>query len=263
MPITKSQVVYAVPSRYPITVAFFGALFIAAKMRVLDVSEPTALVGLKLIPLGVVFILADKLATQAAESSRFSTGILAGIGLSSLGDLLLELEGHVSASSAITPEVCFLGGLGSFLLAHVAYVWAFGGQAATQGGISGLAAAVVCYGYALAFVAFLWKHIDDAFLRVAVIAYAMAIASMLYAALYWRGTPKATAGSVSMAIGGALMFVVSDSVLGYDRFVAAGPRTKQTELAVMATYYAAQYLIALSLNGIKTDGALPKGKKSK
>ena len=91
----------------------------------------------------------------------------------------------------------------------------------------------------------------------------LAIASMLYAALYRRGTPKATAGSVSMAIGGALMFVVSDSVLGYDRFVAAGPRTKQTELAVMATYYAAQYLIALSLNGIKTDGALPKGKKSK
>ena len=72
--------------------------------------------------------------------------------------------------------------------------------------------------------------------RAGVAVYGLVIAGMLYSALQYRG---AYAAWFRLA---ALLFVFSDSVIAWGRFVAPIPcRT----CVVMITYYAAQYLFYL------------------
>lgn len=72
--------------------------------------------------------------------------------------------------------------------------------------------------------------------RAGVAVYGLVIAGMLYSALQYRG---AYAAWFRLA---ALLFVFSDSVIAWGRFVAPVPcRT----CVVMITYYAAQYLFYL------------------
>jgi uncharacterized membrane protein YhhN len=47
-----------------------------------------------------------------------------------------------------------------------------------------------------------------------------------------------------MALAGAILFVISDSVLALDRFELG---TKRRQTLVLATYFSAQWLIALSV----------------
>ena len=72
--------------------------------------------------------------------------------------------------------------------------------------------------------------------RAGVAVYGLVVAGMLYSALQYRG---AYAAWFRLA---ALLFVFSDSVIAWGRFVAPVPcRT----YVVMITYYAAQYLFYL------------------
>ena len=157
----------------------------------------------------------------------YRRAILAGLLLSTCGDAFLMLPGD-----------WFVFGLGSFLCAHVAYlvgltrrapwfaaVWPFPAYAA-------LAAAVL---------AVLWPHLPGA-LRPPVIVYVVVLAAMAaQAAAVWRRRPsRATALA---ALGGAF-FVASDATLAIDRFAAP---FAASSLAVLATYWVAQTLIALSV----------------
>jgi uncharacterized membrane protein YhhN len=77
-------------------------------------------------------------------------------------------------------------------------------------------------------------------LALPVAVYAGAIALMAYTAAARDATSDA---SWRYAAAGALVFVVSDSILAVDKFRSPFPAAK---LAVMATYYGAQLLIAAS-----------------
>lgn len=161
-----------------------------------------------------------------ATGSRYGQLVLAGLVLSWVGDVLL-----LSQRSRL-----FLLGIGSFLLAHVAFAVAF-----AQFPLSGAALALglaAMTGVGLAVLAWLWRHLAPLY-RVAVPLYVAAIAAMCALAI------AAGAGAgVWMLAAGAIAFAASDISVARDRFVAHGFVNRLWGLPL---YYAAQVVIALSV----------------
>ena len=157
--------------------------------------------------------------------------ILTGLALSWLGDVAL-----------LWPRQGFVPGLVAFLLAHLAYLWAFTRQARFGAWWPAFAAYALVAGGILAL---LWPGVP-APLRGAVLAYVACLASMAaQAAVRWRvlrGSAEAP-WARSAAIGGAL-FVFSDAMLATDRFAQPLPAAS---LLILPAYWAAQWLIARSL----------------
>lgn len=151
--------------------------------------------------------------------------------------LLASLAGDVAL---LWPQQGFLPGLLSFLLAHLAYLWAF-----TWPGGARLAApawpfavyAVLAGGILL----LLWPGVP-APLRAPVLAYVVCLAGMAAqaAVLAARGLPR---GAV-LALGGAL-FVASDALLATNKFAQPLPLSA---LWILASYWPAQACIAAWLS---------------
>lgn len=151
--------------------------------------------------------------------------LVAALGFSALGDAALSRDG----------EAAFMAGLGSFLIAHIAYVplfWQTG-----VGALEGwrLIAAPLCLVYAVIVARWLWPHLGE--MRAPVAVYMLAIVAMGIAAL-----------TVPMALWpillGALSFIASDTVLAAETFVYQNQPRRWTAPVVWITYYAAQALIA-------------------
>ncbi len=145
--------------------------------------------------------------------------------------LVLSLAGDVAL---LWPQQGFLPGLVSFLLAHLAYLWAF----TRLQPLARPPAAFIAYGLVAGLILWqLWPGVPPA-LQGPVAAYVLCLASMAaQAALLWRaGVPR---GAV-LALGGAL-FVASDALLATNKF--AGP-LPLASLWILATYWAAQWCIA-------------------
>lgn len=130
----------------------------------------------------------------------------------------------------------FLFGLVSFLLGHVFYVVAmliladFSGLAVWQYGVA--AALVLGAG---TMITLLWGGAGK--MRLPVAAYATTIACMGISAVF----SNAYGGWV---IVGAVLFMISDSVIGIERFRQPFPGSRMT---VWVTYMAAQYLLLFGL----------------
>lgn len=133
----------------------------------------------------------------------------AGLALSAAGDALLVWPQH------------FVAGMAAFAGAHVAYIAAFG--ATPRAPVAGAALYAAALAYARAVPA-------PGGLRALVPAYALLLATMA-----WRGLAR--------GVRGALLFAVSDALLGYSMFAGALPHARAL---VMSTYYLAQLAIALS-----------------
>lgn len=158
--------------------------------------------------------------------------LIAGLLLSAAGDAFLAQDG----------EKLFLGGLASFLTAHLAYVMLFAG--------AGDAAAVVAEPWRLALAGVmvassatlllrLWPALDAA-PRLPVAFYAAAILGMGLSALTLP---------VPLVILGAALFMASDGILATERFRLApgSPHRRWTGKAVWTLYYAGQVLIAMGV----------------
>jgi uncharacterized membrane protein YhhN len=173
-------------------------------------------------PLTTVLVIVH--ATQRGfDAPAVKRWVLVGLVLSLVGDVAL-----------LWPKEGFLPGLVSFLLAHLAYLWAFTRvhrYAAWWPAFVGYAAV------AGTILALLWPGVP-APLRIPVVAYVLCLASMAaQAAVLWRaGVPR---GAV-LAVGGAL-FVLSDALLATNRFMAPLPAAN---LWILASYWAAQWCIA-------------------
>ena len=146
--------------------------------------------------------------------------------------LLLSLGGDVFL---MVRKDLFVAGLGSFLLAHVAYVIGLLTSGVHGGGLLvGLVLAVA--GFVL-IGARLMRGVrrTDRALVTPVLGYIVVISAMLITAY---GTQR------FWALAGASFFYVSDSLLGRQRFLE--PR-ERGDTAVMVTYHIAQFLLVLSL----------------
>jgi alkylglycerol monooxygenase len=150
--------------------------------------------------------------------------LLAALVFSLAGDVWLMLPGNY-----------FIPGLASFLVAHVFYIallrqgqgW-FPNRRAL-----GTVAAVGAGMYAI-----VWPGLGDPVLKMAVAAYVTVIACMAAQAL---GRASMVGDSASRWVAaGACVFMVSDSLIAINKFVAPVPLAP---LWILATYYLAQMLI--------------------
>ena len=164
---------------------------------------------------------------QDAPASPYRRWISIGLLFSLLGDILLAW-----------PVDLFVFGLGAFLVAHLAYLKAYLVDCRRLA-LLPLALALLA-GVSL-FSVMAAKGLGDLLIPVAV--YALAISAMLWRALARLGShvPKRSAW---LAAAGALAFVVSDSLIGIDRFVlpfGAAP------YLIILSYWIGQWGIAASV----------------
>lgn len=171
-------------------------------------------------------------ATDAPSANRtYARAILLGMAFSCTGDIALML-----------PFDAFVPGLIAFLLAHLCYIVAF--RAGFEAGRVLLLAGAVLALFAGTNLAGLWPLLPNA-LRIPVVVYVVVLALMATLALAraWSRSPIGATQGTRWAAIGAVLFVISDSVLAWDRFGGGLPAAS---LCILATYYAAQYCIARS-----------------
>ncbi|WSJ63976.1 lysoplasmalogenase [Streptomyces sp. NBC_01310] len=122
-------------------------------------------------------------------------------------------------------EAAFLIGMGSFAVGHVCYLVLFGKRAANPllGGAYALAL--------LGTVALLWADLPPD-LRIPVAGYSLLLTAMAF---------RSSALGLRAGIGGAL-FLLSDTLIASG--VADWPQLPRPDFWIMATYVAAQYLLA-------------------
>ena len=180
-----------------------------------------AMLALKLVPVALAL---DWLRAQG-EPGRYRRWITVGLAWSLLGDALLAL-----------PEDRFIAGLVAFLLAHVAYIAAYLGRSrAPAPGWLGVAALAVV-GILLA----LHRFGELGPMRLPVTIYALVIGVML-----WRAAALAALDrSGRWALIGAVLFVASDAVLAWNRFVDHEPALRYLNILL---YWAGQWGIAASV----------------
>jgi uncharacterized membrane protein YhhN len=164
-------------------------------------------------------------ATLDATHDDRQRWFVAALVLSLAGDVLLML-----------PQDRFVPGLASFLLAHVAYTVGFAldggdaGEYAIGAGIMAIAVVPLAFRFLGAL-----RRSGDRALVVPVVVYIVAIAAM---------GASAIASGNAWAIGGAALFITSDSLIAETRFVR--PRS-WGRLAIMVTYHLGQAGLVLSL----------------
>ncbi len=153
--------------------------------------------------------------------------LVAALAFGAAGDGFLAYDG----------DRAFLGGLASFLAAHIAYVALF---VTSEAGVrlplaGGIAVIVLLVGFVAVMGRILLPAADRA-LRVPVVFYMAAIFAMgAAAALYAH----------PVVLAGALLFVASDAALGTGRFVLAADHRLQRplQLFVWGSYWLAQTVI--------------------
>lgn len=172
---------------------------------------------------GTLLALLAWLAPFAFAESRLA-GFLAGLVLSLVGDVLLML-----------PRQQFVGGLVAFLLAHVAYLIGFNPSLPPRPELTLIAlAGFMGLGWVLYLK--LIRRVPPP-LRWPVLFYLGVISLMgLSALLTWTRPEWDWRAAASVSVG-ALLFLTSDLVLAWDRFVRPRPHSR---VLVMITYHLGQ-----------------------
>jgi uncharacterized membrane protein YhhN len=189
-------------------------------------------------PLATVLIFLLAWHARPALSTRYRRWILAGIACSLLGDVLLML-----------PQDLFVPGLVGFLCGHLCFIAAFLDDS-RFGARPGWLLASLAYGALNLYL--LWDSIGAA-LRVPVIVYVVVLTSMGGQAL-GRARTLVAHDSARRAAVGALLFMLSDTLLAWNRFHAAIPLAS---LWVLSTYYLALWWIARSVQ--RDDAVIEAG----
>lgn len=183
-------------------------------------------------PLTTGLLLWRVLAQDMPVSSRYRKLVAVGMTLSLIGDICLML-----------PADLFVPGLVAFLLAHVCYIAVFapGSAPRARGAALGLLVLVA----ALNLIGLLPRI--EAALRGPVLAYVAVLTLMVAAALARAWTPMLVSAhprSTRLAAIGAVCFMLSDSLLAWNKFGGGVP---MEALLVLGTYFFAQWCIARSV----------------
>ncbi|MDH4583151.1 lysoplasmalogenase [Pseudomonas sp. BN415] len=183
-------------------------------------------------------IIALLLWLRRAASGPYRRWIAIGLALSLLGDMLLQW-----------PADLFVFGLGAFLLAHLAYLRAYLLDTRRLAPMA-LLVALGSGGTIFALLASGGLGV----LLVPVACYALAISAMLWRALARLGADL-DRQSALLAAGGAALFVLSDSLIGFNRFVS--PFGAASYLIILS-YWLGQWGITASAVTLSTTIPSPK-----
>lgn len=181
---------------------------------------------------------------QSAGTSAFATWILCGLTFSLGGDLLLMFQA--------TDDLYFILGLVSFFAAHVCYIGAFtrtyrrDHEVALLRKRGWLLIAVV--GYAVIFFQQISSYLGG--MMFPVMLYTLVITVMLLVALSRHG--KVGHHSFWYVAIGAVLFLVSDSILAWNKFVRP---LDHSHLLIMGSYGLAQFYIGLGARHQILDSA--------
>jgi uncharacterized membrane protein YhhN len=178
-------------------------------------------------PLTTILILAVAIAPGAFLTDPYVAAIVLGLVFSLLGDILLVL-----------PRDRFVFGLVSFLLAHLCYIFAFLVNFPSP---SFLWSVLPLSIFGAIVLRYLWPALS-AGLKGAVSLYIAVIVVMVTLAS-GRAFSRFSPDTLSAAVG-ALLFLTSDVILAIDRFRRP---FRLSSAAVLASYFAGQLLIALSI----------------
>ena len=183
--------------------------------------------GIPNTALTTLFFLAAAAVTKARVPARYQWSMVAGLGFSAVGDAFLMQR-----------RDCFVAGLGSFLVAHLCYLWAL----TSDSRLAQRKLPFAVYGVvAVGLVFWLWPQVPRT-LGLPVSLYAATIVTMAAQAAS-RALSKRDFGAALAAMGAAL-FVVSDAALAAQRF---GHSLKCEHFIVLSTYFGAQAGLALSV----------------
>lgn len=183
------------------------------------VAKPLATFACLMIAFGAV----------PARSSRYQRGVVVALALGLVGDVLLMLPS----------EALFPIGLGLFLVGHLAYLWAM-----TDGVrlFARLQPAIYLALIVALLLATLLRAVEPT-LRGPVALYMIVLATMAAQARV-RALVQPTDAGARLAATGAMLFMVSDALMGVERFVAPFPLAS---VAILATYWGAQWSLASSV----------------
>lgn len=172
-------------------------------------------------------VIALLLWLRTAPSGLYRHWISFGLLASLAGDILLDW-----------PTDLFVFGLGAFLLAHLAYLRAYLSDCKQP---AWLALLLALGTGGTMFIILTSANLGPLLIPVA--CYALAISAMLWRALARLGQSDLNTHSTRLAAVGALLFVLSDSLIGINRFVAP---FEAASLAIMLSYWLGQWAIAAS-----------------
>lgn len=190
-----------------------------------------------------VFFTKPLLMTFLAAWFYMETGLSTAFHRLIFFGLLFSVAGDVFMMLAASDPKYFLLGLGNFLITHLFYIAAFLKFPEGKNGLVRRKPWLLLP--VLAFLVFmnvyLWPDLPEAFL-IPVFVYSMVISGMLITALNMVGRVEGSASK--LLVYGALLFVLSDSLIAVHKFKATGIPALTFSLAIMSTYLLGQYLIA-------------------
>ena len=207
--------------------AAYVVLAVACMIAAL-LEPPTALMMVfKGLPVALLVVVTAR--ANATVHGRYRFYILLGLVASVAGDVIIE--------------VLFVGGLAAFLLAHVFYLVAM--RALPLHPFAVIAGAVLGAGV----MALLLPEVPRA-MFIPVLVYMGVILLMLVRA--WSRLAGNRPAGASWMAAGATLFVISDSLIGLNRWVFDIPLAGA---AILTTYFAAQWLICRSALSPHTSAA--------
>jgi alkylglycerol monooxygenase len=208
----------------------------AAALATLGALEilPYYLVTKPLVMVIAIIFIASRVISMRPNGTfgiNFSILLIGALLFSLGGDVFLMLPGNVPVWG-LPP---FILGLASFLVAHIFYIALFRQGHAWFPSRRALAG-VLSVGALM--YAIVWPGLADPILKSAVAAYVLVI-SLMAAQAIGRATVQGDTAARWVAVG-ACVFMVSDSLIAINKFVAP---VALSSLWILATYYAAQLLI--------------------
>ena len=177
-------------------------------------------------PLALALLMALAALARSTAPPAYRTLILAGLGLSLAGDIFMMLR-----------RKKFELGLAAFLAAHLCYIGAFRTDMLPRFAVQPLFPLVII---AALILRVLLPHLGR--MKYPVLLYVLVITAMAGMAagrfIQWGGE------KTLFAFVGAALFMASDTVLAFNRFVRP---FRRAQAVILGTYFVAQTLIALSI----------------
>ena len=192
-------------------------------------NQSSFLAGLVVKALIIPVLISLALVNLSPLKNRLQKLMVAGLFFSWAGDVFMELSN--------TNGNMFIPGLLCFLLAHIMYLTVFfftPGKNCILFNRFYLVIPVLIYGIAL--VTCLYTDLKE--MRLPVILYAFVILAMLTGSI--NRMEKVNKKSYYLVLAGAILFVISDSVIAINKF---GHRFEASGIIIMSTYVVAQYFI--------------------